>query len=69
MLIKYKIDKEAAKKETWFHPLQGRTVCIADIADKMTDEEAEIFYKGGCKAIEKLPELPAESAAPATKTK
>ncbi|WP_428657564.1 hypothetical protein [Runella sp.] len=56
-LTKYRItDMEAAKKETWFHPIKGRTVCIADIAETMTDTEAEIFHRGGCTVIEKLPE-------------
>jgi len=54
MLTKFKVDKEAAKTETWFHPIKGRTVCIADIVDTMTDAEAEIFYNGGCKAITKV---------------
>lgn len=53
-VTRFKIDKEAAKNETWFHPTKGRTVCIADIADTMTDTEAEIFFKGGCKAITEI---------------
>lgn len=57
LLTKYRItDIEAAKKETWFHPIKGRTVCIADIANTMTDDEAKIFHDGGCPVIEKLPE-------------
>lgn len=56
-LTKFRItDMEAAKKETWFHPHKGRVVCIADIAETMTDAEAEIFHRGGCTVIEKLPE-------------
>lgn len=51
---KYKVNMELAKNETWLHPKTNRTVCIADIADTMTDELAEMFYKAGCKAIEKV---------------
>lgn len=51
---KYKVNLEAAKTETWLHPITNRTVCIADIADTMTDELAEMFYKMRCKAIEKI---------------
>lgn len=51
---KYTVNLEAAKNETWLHPITNRTVCIAEIADKMTDELAEMFYKAGCKAIEKV---------------
>lgn len=55
MLKNFRItDMEAAKKETWFHPTKGRTVCIADIAETMTDAEAEMFMKGGCKVIVKV---------------
>lgn len=48
---KYKVNLDTAKDENWFHPQKGRTVNIAQIAGTMTDEEAEMFYKGGCKAI------------------
>ena len=51
---KYIVNLEVAKDETWLHPITNRTVCIAEIADKMTDELAEMFYKAGCKAIEKV---------------
>lgn len=54
MLIKFKVDKELAKDEHWFHPKKGITVNIAAIADTMTDAEAEIFMRGGCKAITKV---------------
>lgn len=54
MLSKFKVDKELAKNEHWFHPKKGITVNIAEIADTMTDAEAEIFMRGGCKAITKI---------------
>lgn len=56
MLLKFKVDKELAKNEHWFHPKKGITVNIAEIADTMTDAEAEIFMRGGCKAITKVEE-------------
>lgn len=58
-LTKYQVDKTLAKDESWFHPLKGHTVNIAEIADTMTDQEAEIFFNGGCKAIS-LVEVEAE---------
>lgn len=51
---KYKVNLELAKNETWLHPITNRTVRIAEIADTMTDELAEMFFKAGCKAIEKV---------------
>lgn len=70
MLKNFKItDMEAAKNETWFHPTKGRTVCIANIAETMTDAEAEMFMKGGCKVIVRVEDTakgaPAKDAASA----
>lgn len=58
MLTKFTVDKNLAKDEYWFHPKKGITVNIAEIADTMTDAEAEIFMRGGCKAITKVEDTP-----------